>query len=267
MRDGKVDIDRQTYNDQDLVRVYASTTELQPAEAALFERLRADLPSLDVLDVGVGAGRTALHFAPAARSYLGIDYSAAMIEACRRRMPNVRFEVGDARVMDFAADRSFDLVLFSYNGVDHLTETEREQFLREALRILRPGGLLAFSSHNANYIPEIIAQKRFRFEWSLRETLRSLKWATIFRLHNPWIGFRPPPQAGRFFDGLHGFKSAGVYYIRPDLQIAALRRLGISEISCVGNDETNIVAGDPEQIRDWPYPWVYYFCRRPRDQA
>jgi SAM-dependent methyltransferase len=266
MRDGKIDIDRQTYNDKNFVRMYARDSKLQPAEAALLERLRADLPHLDMLDLGVGAGRTAFHFAPVARSYLGIDYSAAMIEECRRQMPNVRFEVGDARAMDFAADESFDLVLFSYNGVDHLTETERGQFLREAMRILRPGGLLAFSSHNANYIPKIIALNRFRIQRSLRETLRSLKWSAIFRLHNPWIGFRPPPQAGRFFDGLHGFKSAGVYYIRPDLQIAALRRAGITDICCVGNDESDIVSADPDLIRNWTYPWVYYFCRRPRDR-
>jgi SAM-dependent methyltransferase len=261
------DIDLQAYNDQAVVRLYLRSADLQPAEAALFARLRSDLPAMDVLDLGVGGGRTALHFAPAAQSYLGIDYSTAMIEACRKRMPDVRFEVGDARKMDFAPDESFDLVLFSYNGVDHLIESEREQFLSEARRALRPGGLLAFSSHNANYIPQIIDRNRFRIAGSLRDTLRSLKWAAVFRLSNPWIGFRPPPQAGRFRDGVHGFRSAGLYYIRPDLQIAALRRAGMTDITCTGNSESDVVPGDAAQIREWTYPWVYYFCRKPRAQA
>jgi SAM-dependent methyltransferase len=264
MREDKADIDRQAYSEQSVVALYSRSGDLQPAEAALLGRLRSALGDMDVLDIGVGAGRTALHLAPAARSYLGVDYAAAMIEACRRRLPGVRFEVGDARSMDFAQDNSFDLILFSYNGIDHLVDAQRDRFFREARRALRPGGFLIFSSHNANYIPEIIARNRFRIGSSLIETLRSFKWSTIFRLHNPWIGFRPPPAAGWFFDGVHGYRSAGMYYIRPDLQVAALRRHGMEEIACVGNSERDVVAADDPGIREWTYPWVYYSCRTPR---
>ena len=155
---GMIDIDLQAYEEPTLVALYSRSVDLQPPEATLFERLRSKLGSMDVLDLGVGAGRTSLHFAPVAKSYLGVDYSAAMIEACSRRMPGVRFLVGDARSMDFAANSSFDLVLFSYNGIDHLTGAERAQFLLEARQILRPGGFLIFSSHNSNFVPSIIAK-------------------------------------------------------------------------------------------------------------
>ena len=261
---GMMDIDLQAYEEPALVALYSRSVDLQPPEATLFERLRSKLGSMDVLDLGVGAGRTSLHFAPVAKSYLGVDYSEAMIAACSRRMPGVRFLVGDARSMDFAAASSFDLVLFSYNGIDHLTGAERAQFLLEARRILRPGGFLIFSSHNANFFPSIVANNRFRIGGSLRDTLRSLKWAMIFQLRNRGLSLRSALQEGRVVDGTHGFKSAGLYYIRPDLQIDALRALGMEEIACAPNTASEFLPPDDAGIRHFTSPWVYYVCRKPR---
>ena len=99
-----MDIDLQAYEEPTLVALYSRSVDLQLPEATLFERLLSKLGGMDVLDLGVGAGRTSLHFAPVAKSYLGVDYSQAMIEACSRRMPGVRFLLADARSMDFAAD-------------------------------------------------------------------------------------------------------------------------------------------------------------------
>ena len=64
--------------------------------------------------------------------------------------------------LDFAADNSYDFVLFSYNGIDHLELPERERALIEMKRVLRPGGLMAFSSHNANFLPVVVDNYRFR---------------------------------------------------------------------------------------------------------
>ena len=58
--------------------------------------------------------------------------------------------------LDFAADNSYDFVLFSYNGIDHLELPERERALSEMKRVLRPGGIMAFSSHNANFLPVVV---------------------------------------------------------------------------------------------------------------
>ena len=40
---------------------------------------------MDVLDLGVGAGRTSFTFAALVRTYIGIDYAQAMVEICRSR--------------------------------------------------------------------------------------------------------------------------------------------------------------------------------------
>ena len=50
-----------------------------------------------------------------------------MIERCKRDLPAYEFIVGDASNLDFAADNSYDFVLFSYNGIDHLELPDRER--------------------------------------------------------------------------------------------------------------------------------------------
>lgn len=258
------EIDLDTYEDPQIVAHYARSKGLQLPEEALLDRLRPALPRMAMLDIGVGAGRTARHFAPLAGSYLGIDYSKAMIDRCREEMPGVEFAVGDVRNLDFLKSGAFDLALFSYNGIDHVPPRDRDRAFREIIRVLRPGGTLVFSSHNANYVPAIVERFRFRLPLSagLRETLRALKWSVIFKWHNPLLQFRLPFTEGVVGDGVHSFRSTGYYYIRPDLQVAALRRLGMEEISWAPNDGKEFLLDGDERLTRVASPWVYYVCRK-----
>lgn len=260
---GSPEIDRRTYEDAAVVAAYGRDSALQPAEKLILTKLPPTIAQMDMLDIGVGAGRTARHFAPLVRSYLGIDYSHAMIEYCQAQQPNTRFEVCDARALDFAADASFDLVLFSYNGIDHLHAADRTVVLREMARVLRPGGLLAFSSHNTNFIGPTMAMFSFKPAPTLRATLRSLKWAMVFNLRNPTLRFRLPLAEGRVVDGAHGFRSSGNHYVRPDLQVKALRGLGLEPMECIGNDKDEAVPATDGRVATMPDPWVYYVCRKP----
>ena len=101
-----------------VVRRYSDANELFGAERAILDIVRDDLPQWRMLDLGVGVGRTTLHFAPLVREYVGADLSPAMIEACRARFsgqswPHVGFRICDARSMPEFEDGSFDFVLFS----------------------------------------------------------------------------------------------------------------------------------------------------------
>lgn len=258
--------DRTEFENEENVALYAKSFDLQLPEEAILATLKSALHTMDMLDLGVGAGRTAAHFAPLVRSYLGVDYSVTMIEHCRKTLPQFQFHVGDARAMNFANAASYDLVLFSYNGIDHMDGSDREKVLHGIKRVLRSGGLLIFSSHNANTLPTIVERWRFRIKSSLRETLRSLKWSIVFAIRNRTLRFPLPFAEGRVADGLNTFRSSGIYYIRPDLQIARLHQLGMEDISCTGNDSREfITAGDP-RTKDIASPWVYYVCRKPRAQ-
>jgi SAM-dependent methyltransferase len=259
--------DRGTYEDPQVVARYGRTPILQRPEQTIFDELGSELAGMDMLDLGVGAGRTAWFFAPRVKTYLGLDYARTMIDRCKEDLPDYKFIVGDACHLDFAADNSYDFVLFSYNGIDHLELPEREHALIEMKRVLRPGGLMAFSSHNTNFLPVVVDNYRFRLRPSLRETARSLKWMTVFNLHNPTLRFRLPLDVGIVKDGLHAFRSSGICYIRPDLQAAALVRLGWTDVRCAMNDSAHFLDGSDPQVATFGSPWVYYRCSKPEQAA
>jgi ArsR family transcriptional regulator len=96
----------------------------------------------DVLDVASGDGALAELVAPRARSVTCLDCSLRVIRAARRRLSGFRkveFRVGDMHKLPFR-DAAFDQVLFM-NSLSYSENPERA--IREAARVLRPGGDLA----------------------------------------------------------------------------------------------------------------------------
>jgi ubiquinone/menaquinone biosynthesis methyltransferase len=67
---------------------------------------------------------------------VAVDFSAAMLEAGRRKAPRAEVVVGDAAAMPFG-DAEFGAVVCGF-GMRNLAEPERG--VREAWRVLRPGG-------------------------------------------------------------------------------------------------------------------------------
>lgn len=121
-----------------------------PGERAAFECVRADASDQPILDLGVGAGRTVSLLHGISRDYVGLDYTPELVEVCRQKHPGVRIVQGDARDLSQFADGSFQLVVFSFNGIDAVNPADRVTILREVHRVLRTGGALLFSSHNRN---------------------------------------------------------------------------------------------------------------------
>lgn len=93
------------------------------------------------LDVGTGAGHTALALAPHVREVVGVDLTEAMMAEARalaekRGIANVRFVHGDALALPFP-DASFDLVTCR-RAAHHFPDLRRA--VAEMARVLRPGG-------------------------------------------------------------------------------------------------------------------------------
>jgi SAM-dependent methyltransferase len=103
------------------------------------------------LDIGVGGGRTAALIAGNAGVYLGIDYTAEMVEIARANHPDLDFRLMDARNMHALDDRSQDIAVFSYNGIDSVDPQGRLTVLSEVSRVLAPGGAFVFSTFHRDW--------------------------------------------------------------------------------------------------------------------
>jgi ubiquinone/menaquinone biosynthesis C-methylase UbiE len=99
-----------------------------------------------VLEVGVGTGRSLPFFSPSVR-LTGIDISPEMIDRARRRAATlgraIDLRIGDAQALALPAD-SFDTVVFS---LALCTIPNGRRAIAEARRVLRPGGRVALLEH------------------------------------------------------------------------------------------------------------------------
>ncbi len=142
-------VNRRTWRLPQTVRLYERLEGwTDPGEKAAVEYVAAEVRARPILDIGVGAGRTTPLLRAISQDYVGIDYTAEMVEACRARHPGARVEHMDARDLGRFEDNHFALAMFSFNGIDAVDFVDRPRVLREVHRVLQPGGLFIVSAHN-----------------------------------------------------------------------------------------------------------------------
>ena len=112
------------------------------AAAALEEgalRLAGVGPDADLVDVGCGAGRLAERLRPFhSGRYLGTDVVPELLDHARTIAPGWQFELVESCVIPWP-DRSAHAVCF-FSVLTHLPHEASYTYLREAARVLRPGG-------------------------------------------------------------------------------------------------------------------------------
>lgn len=141
------EVNRATYSTPKALSIY-SKLYIWPYETALFDKYLK--PGMRVLDLGCGTGRSTKYIAERGVAVTGVDMVASFIEKGKAMYPELDLRVMNATKLDFP-DASFDFVFFSNQGIDY--SDEREKIRREAHRVLKPGGIFAYSSHNSITIP------------------------------------------------------------------------------------------------------------------
>ncbi len=171
-----------TYGSTWSVDEYTRSQTLTPWEAALVAECFPPAPAR-ILDLGCGAGRTTIALSAAGYTVVAIDLSTQLLAEARRLAPTLDFREMDASALAFP-DRSFDAVLFSYNGLDCLYPlASRERCLREAHRVLKPGCPFVMSSHNligATFSGGFLYLQGYvnaaRFLWRQRRNAMAREW-------------------------------------------------------------------------------------------
>jgi len=108
-------------------------------------RVLGDVAGKDVLELGCGAAQWSISLAQLGARPVGLDLSPRQLEHARRAMAaaDVEFPLVEASAEDVPLDdASFDVV-FCDHGAFNFADPMR--LVPECARLLRPGGLLAFS--------------------------------------------------------------------------------------------------------------------------
>jgi SAM-dependent methyltransferase len=251
------------YSDPAVVDCYAgSDARLFTSEKVILARIADEIRGRRVLDLGVGGGRTTPHLLELTTDYLGVDYSPELVAACAAKFPGVRFGQGDARALEVFGVGTFDLVFFSFNGIDHVGHAERQQIFSQIMRVLKPGGLLWFSSHNLRVRPPKPWQPA-AYSWGKnpRTILRNFYEAAAGTRNYLARAASQTEEPGRaiLVDSAHRFQLV-LYFVDPAEQVRQLTARGFEDVRVLDHWGEERASGAAEIDRS---AHVHYLARKP----
>ena len=104
------------------------------------------MPPSEALDLGCGRGEWLEVLREINVEARGVDLDSAMVQECDKRGLNV--ERGDVLSILKSASDSSKSLLTAFHLVEHLEFEQLQHLFREAIRVLRPGGLLILETPN-----------------------------------------------------------------------------------------------------------------------
>lgn len=130
-----------------------------------------------ILDVGCGTGVVAITAAKLGATVSALDLSPALLERAKQNIElanvNIALQEGDVEALPYP-DQTFDAVLSQFG---HMFAPRPTVAIQEMLRVLKPGGTIAFST----WPPQLYVGKMF---------------ALVAQFSPPPAGVSPPPLWG-----------------------------------------------------------------------
>jgi SAM-dependent methyltransferase len=145
----RTDVPRGDAYDQRFADLEAAGTDVH-GEADLVWSLD---PGPRILDAGCGTGRVAIELARRGASVTGLDIDPRMLDAARRKAPELTWIEGDLATATFA--EPFDAVVLAGNVLIFVTPGTEADVLQRCATALVPGGLLVagFQVQPGGYTP------------------------------------------------------------------------------------------------------------------
>jgi SAM-dependent methyltransferase len=173
-------------------------------------------PGAKILDVGCGTGEHLKRARTHGLSATGLEPAPSMIEIARRNVPDARIEQGVATELPFG-DGEFDAII-QVEVLRYLHRDDIRKALREAHRVLRPGGTLLVTLVN-----------RWALDgFYLRQRSRQLLKRRAFDEVNPFCEFFSPGQAER------ELRAAGFAVARTEGRLFAPLRIAYKLVPSLG---------------------------------
>lgn len=191
-----------------------------------------------VLDVGCGTGVVAITAARRGARVSGLDLSPVLLADARQNAEligaQIDFTEGDAEALPYA-DASFDVVLSQFG---HMFAPRPEVAVAEMLRVLQPGGRIAFST----WPPELMTGRIF---------------ALTGEFLPPPPGVAPPPAWGdpavvrqRLGEAVQGLRFHRDEMIVPTLSPQHYR-VFFEQTAAPAIKVIQTYAGDPQKLADF----------------
>jgi len=163
--------------------IYERFRPYQQLQAEVLTLVTAGVPEgtlrrdLHVLDIGCGPGNFTFVLAEAGFNAIGLESYAALVELARekrraKRLANLAFRHGDLTDGAGIRDAAFDGVVSIHSLYAHPAP---ETVLKEAHRILKPGGHAIFVNH-ARQVAQWSTFKDIKRREGLQPALSSLLW-------------------------------------------------------------------------------------------
>ena len=158
--------------DEDYLYFYESLLgEVSDADADAIWRLLELEPGSELLDLACGHGRIASGLARRGARVTGLDATPLFLDHARAQaaaagLP-IEYMQGDMRSLPWP-DESFDRVVSWFTSFGYFDDEENRLVLREARRVLRPGGQLLIENNNLvellpRWLPSVVVERDGNF--------------------------------------------------------------------------------------------------------